>query len=435
MTHPESAPEVLRYPFGEPHLLDLDHRYAGLRDTEGLGRVEVRDLGSAWLCSRYADVRRILTDSRFGLTPPADPATPPDGAGPAADAAARCPVAATGANTAAAPGREPAPTSAQVTRVTRGGLKPRQVERLRGATEKIADELLDGLGRLDRGGPPGARATTDLMAGFVKPLAAEVLCELLDIPAGERPGVRARLLGAATTASPPSGADQEDRRALARRLAELIAARDPAGRSADDLLSAMIRARGEGEERLSDRQLVIAALRLLLPGLQNTVLMLSNFVRALMHHRSELERLRHRPDLVPSAVEELIRFTPFHSTSTFPRYASEDVEVGGTLIRRGEVAVGALCAANRDERAFTDPDSFDIGRGENAHLGFGMGTHHCPGAALARMQLQVAIAALARRVDDLYVAPVANARSVHDPGGRVIGWFDPLPATWSAIRP
>lgn len=417
MTHPEPAPDVPQYPFGEPHLLDLDHRYAGLRDTEGLRRVEVRDLGEAWLCSRYADVRRILTDSRFGLTPPE-------------------------ACAADAPQEAPALTSAQVNRVTRGGLKPRRIERLRGATERIADELLDQLDRLgrldllDRGGSPdGDRTPVDLMTAFVKPLAADVLCELLDVPAGDRAEVRALLLGAATTASPPSEAEREDRRALARRLADLIAARDAAGAGADDLLSAAIRAREEGDDRLTDRQLVTAALRLLLPGLQNTVLMLSNFVRALMHHRSDLERLRSRPDLVPSAVEELIRFTPFHSTSTFPRYAAADVEIGGTLIRRGEVAVGALCAANRDERAFTRPDTFDIERGENAHLGFGMGAHHCPGAALARMQLQVAIAALARRVDGLHVTPAAVAGSAHDGSGRVIGWFDPLPATWSAIRP
>ncbi|MGV9263387.1 cytochrome P450 [Kitasatospora sp. NPDC003701] len=414
MTHPEPAPEVPRYPFGEPHLLDLDHRYAGLRDTEGLRRVEVRDLGEAWLCSRYADVRRILTDSRFGLTPPEPGA-------------------------AAAPEKAPALTSAQVNRVTKGGLKPRQIERLRGAAERTAEDLLDRLDLSDRldsvAGPEGDRTPVDLMALFVKPLAAEVLCELLAVPAGDRVEVRALLLGAATTASPPSEADKEDRRALARHLAALIASRDAAGAGADDLLSSMIRARGEGDDRLGDRQLVTAALRLLLPGLQNTVLMLSNFVRALMHHRSDLERLRRRPDLVPSAVEELIRFTPFHSTSTFPRYAAQDVEIGGTLIRRGEVAVGALCAANRDERAFTRPDTFDVERGENAHLGFGMGAHHCPGAALARMQLQVAIAALARRVEDLYVAPVTVAGSAHDGSGRVIGWFDPLPATWSAIRP
>ncbi|MFJ9952056.1 cytochrome P450 [Kitasatospora sp. NPDC091207] len=426
MTHPEPAPDVLRYPFGEPHLLDLDHRYAGLRDTAGLRRVEVGGLGEAWLCSRYADVRRLLTDSRFGLTPPA-PA-------PAACASSE-------ESAPEKPGGAPALTSDQVNRLTRGGLKPRRIERLRGVTATIADDLLDRLGRLDLGGrPSGDRTETDLMAGFVKPLAAEVLCELLDVPADDRPEVRARLLGGASTASPPSEAEKQDRRALAHHLGGLIAARTAAGAPADDLLSTMIRARAEAGDdltlaSLTDRQLVTAALRLLLPGLQNTVLMLANFVRALMHHRSELERLRRNPDFVPSAVEELIRFTPFHSTSTFPRYASEDVEIGGTLIRRGEVTVGALCAANRDERAFARPDTFDIGRGDNAHLGFGMGAHHCPGAALARMQLHVAIAALARRVDDLHVAPAAVAGSAHDGEGRVIGWFDPLPATWSAIRP
>ncbi|MFE9427522.1 cytochrome P450 [Kitasatospora sp. NPDC006697] len=377
MTPPDRTPEVPRYPFGEPHLLALDSRYAGLRDREGPSRVEVGGLGEAWLCSRYADVRRLLTEPRFALTPPAG--TP--------DLAAE-----------------------QAVRIAAAGLKPRRIERLRGATESIADGLLDRLA------PPA-----DLMAAFVKPLTTAVLCELIGVPAADRPGVQALLLGAATTADPPSEAERQDRRGLFRYLAGLLAERT--GES-EDLLGSMVRDRGEAD----DRQLVRAAMRLLLPGLQNTVLMLANFVCALAHHRPDLASLRRHPELVPTAVEELIRFTPFHSTSTFPRYAAEDIELGGTLLRRGDAVLGALCAANRDERAFAAPDAFDIRRTENAHLGFGMGPHHCPGAALVRLQLQVALGALARRIDGLRLAPAG------DRDGRVIRWSDPLPVTWAAIN-
>ncbi|WP_051967247.1 cytochrome P450 [Kitasatospora mediocidica] len=408
MKYPERTPEVQPYPFGEPHLLHLDPRYATLRDAEGLCPVDLGDLGPAWLCSRYADVRRLLTDPRFDLTPPTEPTEP----------------------------TEPPPTAAlspaQVTRVTKAGLKPRQIERLRPLARTLAGELIHRPDHREGPAEPSELPQpTDLMATFVKPLAAAVVCELLDVPPADRTDVRAYLLGAAGTTTPPSEAEKQDRRALTRYLTELTAARSAAASgTADDLLSSMIRTRGEGAERLTDRQLVTVALRLLLPGLQNMVLMLANFVCALACHRSELERLRLRPDLVPSAVEELIRFTPFHSTSTFPRYAAEDVEIGGTLIRRGEVAVGALCAANRDERAFPGPDTFDVRRGENPHLGFGMGSHHCPGAALARLYLQEAIGALARRTDDLRVLrPETGARGGNE---RIVGWFDALPASWSA---
>ncbi|MCX3060302.1 cytochrome P450 [Streptomyces beihaiensis] len=408
MIQPEPAPDALPYPFGKPHLLELDPRYAVLRDDKGLCPVELRDLGRAWLCSRYADVRGVLTDGRFALTPVA----PQPGASRARGAGAAATL-----------------TSDQITTVAKAGLKPRQIERLRPATETIADELLDRLG--GAGGPCGQTSPADLMAGFVKPLAAGTMCALLDVPPGNRTTLRALLLGAATTATPPSDAEKQDRRELARYLGSLVATR--ARSDADDLLSGMIRARGEGDDRLTDRQLVAATLRLLLPGLQNMVLTSANFVCALTHHPADLERLRRRQDLVPSAVEELMRFTPFHSTSTFPRYATRDTEIGGTLIRRGEVVVGALCAANRDERAFPLADVFDIQRAENAHLGFGMGRHHCPGAALARMQLQVAIGALARRIDDLRLARPGTGP---EPGrsASTVGWFDTLPVTWSSIR-
>jgi cytochrome P450 len=217
---------------------------------------------------------------------------------------------------------------------------------------------------------------------------------------------------------------------LHRYMAELVAVRrrEPT----DGLLSAMIRARDEDPDRLTEDELVLVSVRLLAPGVQNTVLTLANFVYVLMKHPRGFAQLREHPELVPTTVEELVRYTPFHTSTMFPRYATDDVELGGTIIRAGEAVVGSLCAANRDEEVFSDPEQLDFQRSDNPHLGFGRGAHYCPGVHLARMQLQVGIEALARRVDDLRLA--VPEQDLTWKSGMVVRWLEELPVTWSKIN-
>ena len=409
---PRFAPESRPYPFSEPNLLEPDPLYAQLRRERRPTRVRLAAGGGsgsdgkgsdgkgsdgndshgaataeAWLCSSYADVRRILTDPRFSLT-------------------AACPRSES---------RSP------LNRVANAALKPRQIEYLRPLAERCADTLLDGL--------PQGEPRADLLAAFVKPLAATVVCDLLRVPDGDRDLFRGRLLSAADPAPAPERTRQarQDTKNLARYFAGLVASRseDPH----DDLVSTMIQARGEGLGRLNDAELAKIAARLVLPGFQNAVLVLANLIRVLIYFPAELARLRDRPELVPHAVEELIRYTPFHSTSSFPRYAAEDVEIGGAIIREGETVIGALCAANRDEEVFSAPDELDLQRADNAHVSFGLGMHYCPGAYLARIQFQVGISALVRRLEGLSAAPDDGAAEGR---GRVLGWHDELPVVWSA---
>jgi cytochrome P450 len=343
--------------------------------VSSLSRIDLAGLGEGWLCSSYADVRQILTDPRFDAAP------------------------AGGSDS----------QSVRLTAVAVAGLKPRHVERLRPAAVRTADALLGGLA-----GPPA-----DLVAEYVKPLSADVLCDLLRIPGGARGALRALLLGAASTDEPRPVAAKQASKTLARGLSELVAVRSG---TSPDLLSAMIRVRGAGADRLSDQQLVAIGLRLLIPGLQNTVLTTANLIRTLLRHPDALDRLAQHPELVPAAVEELLRVTPFHSTASFPRYATEDTRVGATAIGRGDLLVGSLSAANHDARVFAAPTALDLGRRENPHLTFGMGPHYCPGAALARMQCQVAIGALVSRLGTLREVAASC---------QVVGWNDELRVTWS----
>ncbi|GAA2002995.1 cytochrome P450 [Catenulispora subtropica] len=380
--------------YGDVALIDLGASRAARRPREeGLIRVELPGLGQGWQCSDYADVRQILTDARFDVKPPDCVPSAKDSAEPSG-------------------GRL---STARLTNVAMAGMKPRRIERLRPETERTASELLVRLA--------GTPQPADLMAGFVKPLASSLLCELLQIPDGGREPMRAMLLSAATTGNPLPDAAKRDQKALTRCLAALLTAR--AAGTGDDLLSAMVRVRGEGEDRLDDGQLVSVAFRLLIPGLQNMVLMTANVLRTLLRHPQDLDRLASRPESVPSAVEELIRVTPLASTASFPRYAVRDAQIAGTPVRRGDLVVGSLAAANHDPRVFADPRRFDIERGENAHLTFGMGAHYCPGAGLARMQIQVAVEVLARQ-------PGGVREAV--PGGlgeaATVGWDDTLSVRW-----
>jgi cytochrome P450 len=172
---------------------------------------------------------------------------------------------------------------------------------------------------------------------------------------------------------------------------------------ADDLMTALIEARDE-HDRLSELELIDMCLGLLVAGHETTASHIPNFVVVLQAHPERLAELRADLDLVPAAVEELMRFTPLSYGPGFPRYATEDVEVGGVLVRAGEPVVVDFAAADRDPRQFPDPDELRFDREENQHVGFGHGAHHCLGAPLARVELQEGLRALLGKLPGLHIA-------------------------------
>jgi cytochrome P450 len=160
----------------------------------------------------------------------------------------------------------------------------------------------------------------------------------------------------------------------------------------------------DADDRLSEEELVGLAVQLLPAGYETTASEIANFVFVLLCHPDQLEMLRGRPDLIPTAVEELLRYVPLTSGNTLPRYATEAVELSGGAVPAGSWVLFSVEAADRDPRVFTEPDRLDLTRSPNPHMAFGVGQHTCLGAHLARMELQVALGSLLRRLPGLRLA-------------------------------
>jgi cytochrome P450 len=169
-------------------------------------------------------------------------------------------------------------------------------------------------------------------------------------------------------------------------------------RAGDDMLSVLIRAEEDGD-KLSAEELVTQSIGLLVAGFETTIGLIGNGVRQLLLHPAELAKLRARPELIASAVEECLRFDgPIPGTR---RVVHEDVMLGGHLIPKNTELFLCIASAHRDPRVFADPDRFDIERGQLSHLAFGGGIHFCLGAHLARMETQIAIGRLVQRFPKL----------------------------------
>ena len=169
----------------------------------------------------------------------------------------------------------------------------------------------------------------------------------------------------------------------------------------DDLLGALVKARDEGDRLTEQELLSIAGVGLLLTGVETVSTHIPNFVYALLTKPELMAQLRADRSLVPAAVEELLRMIPLNPAAMFPRYAVEDVELSAGTVRAGEPVLVSLPGANRDPEIFDNPETFDFTREQNPHVAFGHGPHHCLGAQLARMELQVALHTVLDRFPEL----------------------------------
>jgi cytochrome P450 len=269
---------------------------------------------------------------------------------------------------------------------------------------QVVGGLLDDLAG-QAGGDP-----VDLLARFARPLPVDVICELAGIEPGQREAWRT--YGAAVAAGhgpafagaiPAIMRDAEA--AVARRT------REPGA----DLLSELIGIHAEDTGRLSRTELVTLVWHLVLAG-QTPANLIANAVQALLTHPAQLAALRADETLMPRAVEELTRWCGPQLLS-LPRYARQDTEIAGVPVAKNEPVTALLASANRDPRAFTDPDQLSLRHPASrpAHLGYGHGPHFCLGAALARVQTQAALTALLRRFPALALADGGTQRTP-DPG-------------------
>lgn len=279
---------------------------------------------------------------------------------------------------------------------------------------------------IDRAAP---RGRIDLVGEFAFPVPLAVICRLLDVPPGDHvdvPWARAQMC-ADFEGPPAAGADCADyTNGTQARMTEyfdrIIA--DRRRHPGDDLVSALLEAESRGELTVDE---VNDTCRLLLVSGQETVTdLIAAGALALLRHPDQLGLVRADPDLAPALVEEALRFDP--PVQFVRRVAREDLDVNGTPVAKGQMALLWLGAASRDDR-YAAPDDFDVTGAEHGHLQFGLGVHACPGAWLARTQARVALTALARRL----VGPRLEREPTYMP--RAIHAIEDLPVAFDDVLP
>lgn len=265
---------------------------------------------------------------------------------------------------------------------------PRMIETLREPITAIANGLLDDV---------GAKDELELMADYAFPLTLRVIATMIGVP-DEQHGllwrwsrVLIRTLDLAPSLDDFRNAEQVAHEAFAF-FQEVIAERRL--HPGDDLLSQLIAAHDQ-QDRLTEEELIVMCSLLLIAGFDTTVNLIGNGMLALAQHTDQMALLREQPQLMATAIEELLRYES--STQKALRYATEDGDVRGKRIGKGEAVIVLLASANRDPAVFAEPDRLDITREPNRHLGFGAGIHVCLGAPLARLEGQIALSTLLRR--------------------------------------
>ena len=392
--------EPLSYPFNRPDTLELDERYGRLH-AEPMVRVKLAYGDEAWLATRYEDARFVLGDARFSRVLPAGAEEPRMGE-----------LEVGGGMLSMDP-----PEQTRIRRLAMKAFTRHRVEELRPLATEVSNRLVDTM--IEKGSP------ADLVELFATPLPVTMICTMLGVPVEDHHlfGEWSEGFLSATGITVEQAADYRDK--LIGYMAQLLAERSAEPR--DDLLSAFAQVR-DNDDRFTDEEILQLAAGLLAAGHETTVSQIPNFMLTLMQNPAELDRIRRDPSIVPQAVEELMRFVPLGIAAAAARYAKEDIEVGGVLVRKGEPVLVSVGAADRDESAFPHADTLDLTRESVPHLGFSHGAHHCLGAPLARMELQVALEVVVGRLPNLRLA-VPESELRWKLGGFMRSPID-LPVAW-----
>jgi cytochrome P450 len=365
-------------PFSPEMMADPYPAYRALRER---GRVQRTSAGH-WLATGYEEVSQLLTDQRFG------------------EAAGRGGRIRLSRTRREGPQRllgrvdtmlsQDPPEHTRLRRLVSKAFTPRSVQKMRPRIQQIVDELLEAI---------DGRSEFDLVSELAWPLPVIVIAEMLGIPREDRARFKRWSDAMVATLGGDYSTLHEARRSneeLVEYVSRVIAERRKEPR--DDLISRLVAAEERGQTLSEDEMLGTVAL-LLVAGNETTAHLISNGMFVLFRNLDQMERLRADPSLLPSAVDELLRYTgPVHTTR---RVAKMDVRFAGADIKRGEVVIGLLAAANRDPDKFADPDKLDVARKPADHIAFGDGIHFCLGAALARLEGQIAIGTLLRRFPNL----------------------------------
>jgi cytochrome P450 len=375
-----------------------------LRAARPVSPMVFPDGHEGWLVTGYEAVRQLMADNRFssrqdlgvlhipyetGMPAPTEPSPQVPGLFISMDP----------------------PDHTRLRRKLTGAFTVKRMKQLEEHIIDIAERQLDELARLT---PP-----VDLVKEFALPVPSLVICELLGVPYADRETFQ---VNSAKFLEKDIELDEKMAAygALTTYLAELVTGKRAA--PDDDILSDLAR-----DDDVTIEELVGIAFLLLLAGHETTANMLALGTFALLEHPKQLAELRANPDLVPGAVEELMRYLSI--ADIFFRYATEDLELGGETIGKGSTVVISLLAANRDPQRFEDPDALDIHRTARGHLSFGHGVHQCLGQQLARIEMRAGFEGLLRRFPTLELAIPADEVKVKSDMN--IYGVHALPVTWT----
>jgi len=393
------APELIADPY---------RGYGRLREQAPVLRASFMGVSPTWMITRYEEVHAVLGDPRFVNNPASVPGR--QVANPVEKVMKSYGLSEQDARYMAKNilSSDP-PDHSRLRKLVSRAFTVRRVGELRPRVEAITSGLLDGLAA-----SPGP---VDLTGRFCYPLPITVICELVGIPEADRPDWRDWGRDLVSMDPARMGPALHE---MMENVKALIEIRRSA--PADDLVSALTRVHDEDGDKLADDELVTFVVTLVMAGHETTAHLIGNSIAALLAHPDQLALLREHSELWPTAVHELVRWCGT-ALLTGLRYAAEDFEVGGVLIKAGELVSPVLVAANYDPRQYTAPDRLDVtrqpaGHGEG-HLGFGHGAHYCLGAALARQEAEVALRALFDRFPRLELAvPESELEWQQLPGSR-----------------
>ncbi|HEY3470352.1 MAG TPA: cytochrome P450 [Amycolatopsis sp.] len=399
-TRSEVFPLVRSCPFSPPPA------YEELREAGPVQRVRLQSGQEAWAITRLEDVRQMLTDPRFSS----------DRFNPGFPVLLKSGRPQRRSNFTASLINMDPPEHGPARREVVGEFTVKRMKALQPRIQQIVDEHVDTI----LAGPKPA----DLVSALSLPVPSLVICELLGVPYQDHDFFQAR-----SSTLLNREVDQQTRMQAVDELQEyldrLVTTKeaDPT----DDLLGRQIVKQREEHGDVDHNSLVSLAFLLLIAGHETTANMISLGTVALLETPDQLELIKNDPGKTLDAVEELLRYFTIAEFAT-SRVATEDVEIGGQLIRAGEGVLGLSYSGNRDEAAFEDADKLDLERGARHHVAFGFGPHQCLGQNLARMELQIVFDTLFRRIPELKLAaPVDQLPFKHD--SSIFGLYC-LPVTW-----
>ncbi|MET9898050.1 cytochrome P450 [Streptomyces sp. NPDC006446] len=423
MTEHESsasaAPELFTWEFAT----DPYPAYAWLREHAPVHRTRLPSGVEAWLVTRYADAKQTLADQRLSKNP-AHHDEP-------AHAKGRTGI----------PGERKAelmthllnidpPDHTRLRRLVSKAFTPRRVAEFTARVQELTDQLIDQF---------AARGSADLIHEFAFPLPIYAICDMLGVPREDQDDFRDWAGMMIRHGGGPRGGVARSVKKMRGYLAELIrrkreALSDVPG-PGEDLISGLIRASDHGEH-LTENEAAAMAFILLFAGFETTVNLIGNGMHALLTHPEQRALLQAslaagESGLLETGVEELLRYDGPVELATW-RFATEDVRIGGQDIAAGDPVLVVLAAADRDPERFERPDTLDLARSDNQHVGYGHGIHYCLGAPLARLEGQTALGTLLTRLPDLQLA--GDPADLRWRGGLIMRGLRTLPVEFTPVK-